>query len=146
MQTDRRLVQHVARADQAAADLRRQTDALRFAATECHRLAAEREVVQTDGSEEAESTAHLAHDRLGDLLARRREVEVLDDIERGRHPETREGGDVEIPRIRRETVLRAVLLHLLRQVLLRADRHRQRLDAKAIPEAAGARELGLVLV
>ena len=54
VQADRRLVQDVADADQAAADLRRQADALRFAAGQRAGLAVQRQVAQPDVEHESE--------------------------------------------------------------------------------------------
>ena len=48
MKADRRLVEHIADAHEAAADLRREADALRFAARERRARAVEREVVEAD--------------------------------------------------------------------------------------------------
>ena len=59
VQPDTRFVEDVQHADQPAADLRREPDALRFAAGERGRLAVEREVVKPDVQEEAESRANL---------------------------------------------------------------------------------------
>ena len=54
VQADRRLVEHVEDADQRGADLRRQADALPFAAGERLRRSIEREVVEPDVDQEAE--------------------------------------------------------------------------------------------
>ena len=72
MQADRRLVEHVEHAGQLRADLRGEPDALAFAAGERRGAAAEREVADADVDEEAEPIADLAHDALGDQIARAR--------------------------------------------------------------------------
>ena len=51
VQADRRLVQHVERADERRAERRRQVDALRFAARERRRQPIERQVVEADVAE-----------------------------------------------------------------------------------------------
>ncbi|NZA02359.1 hypothetical protein H0I39_12400 [Ottowia beijingensis] len=65
MQSDGRLVEHVAHALQVAAQLRRQADALRLAAAERGRAAIQREVAQADLFEEVEAALDL-----GDQVAR----------------------------------------------------------------------------
>ena len=72
VQADRRLVEDVEHADEARADLRREPDALRFAAGERLGGAAEREVVEADVDEEAQALAHFLEDRTGDLRDRAR--------------------------------------------------------------------------
>jgi hypothetical protein len=66
VEADGGLVEHVARADQAAADLRGQADALGLAAGERRGAAVEREVLEADAREEAEAVVDLLEDRLGD--------------------------------------------------------------------------------
>ena len=65
---DRRLVEDVEHAGQAAADLAGEADALRFAAGECRAGAAEREVIEADIDEELQPVRDLADDFAGDLL------------------------------------------------------------------------------
>ena len=67
VQPDRRLVEDVQHADEPRTDLRRQPDALRLAARERLGRAAEREVVEPDVDEEAQTLAHFLEDRAGDL-------------------------------------------------------------------------------
>ena len=55
VQADGRLIEHVADADQAAADLRGQADALGFAAGEGAGLAVEGEVAQADVDHELQA-------------------------------------------------------------------------------------------
>ena len=57
VQADRRLVEDVEHADQAAADLAGQADALRLAAGERRRRAVERQVFEADVDQEAEPAA-----------------------------------------------------------------------------------------
>ena len=66
VQADRRLVEHVQHADQPAADLRREPDALRLAARQRGRRPVEREVVEADVEQEAQALVHLLLDRVGD--------------------------------------------------------------------------------
>ena len=66
VQADRRLVEHVQRADQAGADLAGQPDALRLAAGERARRARQRQVVEPDVEQEAEPGVDLLRDPLGD--------------------------------------------------------------------------------
>ena len=70
VQADRRLVQHVQHADQAAADLGGQADALALAAGQRAGVARERQVVEADIDEEAQPLADLLEDPDGDLPAR----------------------------------------------------------------------------
>ena len=67
VQPDRRLVENVEHADEPRPDLRRQPNALRLAARERFGRAAEREVVEPDVDEEAQTLAHFLEDRAGDL-------------------------------------------------------------------------------
>ena len=63
VQPDARLVQHVEHAGEPGADLGREPDALRLAAGERARRAAQREVVEPDVPEEAEPVADFLEDR-----------------------------------------------------------------------------------
>ena len=67
VQPDRRLVEHVQHSREPRPDLRRETDALRFAARQRPRGAAEAEVVQPHLDEEVEARADLAQHGRGDL-------------------------------------------------------------------------------
>ena len=62
VQADGRLVEHVAHALQVAAELRRQADALRFAAAQRGRGAVQRQVAEADFFEELEPARDLADD------------------------------------------------------------------------------------
>ena len=64
VQADRRLVEHVEHAGQVRADLRRQPDALPFAARERGGAAPERQVADADVVEEAQPILDLAQDAL----------------------------------------------------------------------------------
>ncbi len=68
MQSDRRLVEDVQHAHEFRSDLRRQADALSFAAGERRRIPIEREVSHSDCIEEAETVAHFLENLSGDLL------------------------------------------------------------------------------
>src|SRR3569833_2187730 len=67
MQTDRRLVEDVENANEPRTDLRRETNALRFAARQRFRRAAKREVIQADVDEKSETLAHFLENRRGNL-------------------------------------------------------------------------------
>ena len=67
MQPDRRLVEDVEHAHESRADLRRQPNALRFATRQRLRRAAEREIVEADVDEKAQTLAHFLQDRPRDL-------------------------------------------------------------------------------
>ncbi len=60
VQADARLIEHVEAAREAGADLRREPDALRFAAAERAALAIEREVAEADLDEEIEPVAQIS--------------------------------------------------------------------------------------
>ena len=77
MEPDARLVEDVEHADQSAADLRRQTDALAFAAGKRGSRAGQREIVQSDVDEEAEPRVQFFEDRRGNRLLRRVELQIL---------------------------------------------------------------------
>ena len=64
VQADRRLVEDVEHADEPRSDLRRQPNALRLAARERLGGAAEREIVEPDVDEEAQTLAHFLEDRV----------------------------------------------------------------------------------
>ena len=63
VQADRRLVEHVEHADEPAADLRREPDALRLAAGERGRRAVERQVVEADVEQELQPLVDLLEHR-----------------------------------------------------------------------------------
>src|SRR5213596_421212 len=62
LQADRRLVEDVQDADEAAPDLCREADPLRLAARESHGGTFEREIVEADVDEEAQPVRHLFQD------------------------------------------------------------------------------------
>ena len=66
VQPDRRLVEHVEHADEAAADLAREPDALRLAAGERARVAVEAQVVEADVEQELQPLVDLLEHPLGD--------------------------------------------------------------------------------
>ena len=66
VQADRRLVEHVQRADQTGADLAGEADALRLATGERAGRARQREVVEADVEQEPEAGVDLLGDPLGD--------------------------------------------------------------------------------
>ncbi len=66
VQTDRRLVEHVQHADEPAADLRREPDALRLTAGERARRAVQREVVEPHVEHELQALEHFLEHALGD--------------------------------------------------------------------------------
>ena len=68
VQADRRLVEHVEHAGQAAADLAGQADALALAAGERRRAAGQRQVVEPDVDQELQPVADLADQVAGDVL------------------------------------------------------------------------------
>ena len=70
VQADRRFVEDVEHADQAAADLAGQANALRLAAGERRRGAVEREVFEPDVEQEAEPAADFLEHFVGDQLLR----------------------------------------------------------------------------
>ena len=66
MQSDRRLVQHVHHAGQSRADLRRESNPLRFTARQCFRGAVEREVIEADVIQKREPRNDFLDDPIGD--------------------------------------------------------------------------------
>ena len=66
MQADRRLVEHVQHACQIRADLRREADALPFAARQRRGAAAERQIADADVVQEPQALLNLSQDALGD--------------------------------------------------------------------------------
>ena len=68
VQADRRLVEHVEHARQAAADLAGQADPLALAAGERRRAAGQRQVVEPDVDQELQPVADLADQVAGDVL------------------------------------------------------------------------------
>ena len=76
VQADRRLVEHVEHADEAAADLRRQADALGLAAGQRAGERRQREVVEADVEQEAHAGVDLLDDPLGDHAVALGQLEV----------------------------------------------------------------------
>ena len=77
VQPDRRLVEHVQRADQTGPDLAGEPDALRLTAGEGAGRTGQRQVVETDVEQEAEAGVDLLRHPLGDHLV------ALAQLERG---------------------------------------------------------------
>ena len=85
MQADRRFVENVQHADQPAADLSGQANALRFAAGERRRGAVEREVVEPDVHQEAEPAADFLQHLGGDERPRVVEHQIAEELDRVAH-------------------------------------------------------------
>ncbi len=68
MQSDRRLVEHVEHAAQAAAHLRGQPDPLHLAAGERRRRSSERQILQSHVDQELQPVADFADQLAGNLL------------------------------------------------------------------------------
>ena len=82
MQADRRLVEHVEHAGQVRADLRRQADALPFAAGQGRRRPRQRQIADADVVEEAQPIADLLEDARGDDRLAIVELERVEQRER----------------------------------------------------------------
>ena len=82
MQADRRLVEDVHHADEAGADLARETDALRLAARERLGAAIERQVVETDVAQEPQALADFLDDLRGDLAAPAFQLQLVAEAQR----------------------------------------------------------------
>ena len=85
VQSDGRLVEDIEDAHQARADLRRQTDALRFAAGERRARARERQVFESYRAQEAEAVFDLLQNALADAHLLLRERELIHKVERVDH-------------------------------------------------------------
>src|SRR5690554_2926068 len=96
VEPDRRLVENVEHAREAAADLGGEPDALRLAAGEGVRGAVEGEVVETDVLEEAKARGDLAQDRLRHLVGGPAELELGEERAPLEHGEGGELGDVAV--------------------------------------------------
>ena len=81
MEADRRLVEHVEHAREVRADLRRQANALPFAAGERRGAPPERQVADADVVEEAQPLLNLAQDPLRDDRLAIREHEAVEYVE-----------------------------------------------------------------
>ena len=77
MQADGGLVEHVQHAAQLRADLRRQANALAFAAGQRRGRTVERDVAQADGVQELQALGDLVHDASGDVLFASAELDLL---------------------------------------------------------------------
>ena len=82
VQADARLVEDVEHADQTGTDLGRQTDALGLPARQRAGGAVEREVVQADVDQEAQSFVDLLEDAESDLLLAGRQLEGQQEVGR----------------------------------------------------------------
>ena len=78
VQPDRRLVEHVQHADEAAPDLRREADALRLAARERAGVAVERQVVEADVEHELQPFEHFLEHALGDHAVAFRQLDLAE--------------------------------------------------------------------
>ena len=93
MQPDRGLVEDVEDADEAGADLRGQSNALRFAARERAGPARERQVGQADVHEEGQAGLDLAEDGGGDRAGTALKLDVREECTRVRDRHVGELGD-----------------------------------------------------
>ena len=84
VQADRRLVEHVQHAGEIRADLRREADALPFAARQRRGAAAEREVADADVVQEPQALLDLAQDALGDDRLAIGQLQRVEHVERFR--------------------------------------------------------------
>ena len=82
VEADRRLVEDVEDAGQVRSNLRRQPDALPFAARERRGAPAERQVADADVVEEVQPIANLAHDAAGDEVLAIGQLERVEDRHR----------------------------------------------------------------
>ena len=121
VQTDRRLVEHVQRADEAGADLARQADALRLAAGQRAGRARQRQVVEADVEQEPEPGVDLLGHPLGDHPLAFGELQCGEELGRLTDREVAHLGDVAV-----------------------VDRHRQRLRLQPGAVAHVARHLAHV--
>ena len=95
VQADARLVEDIQHARQRGADLRRQPDALTFAAGQRPGGSGERQVFQPDAVQEAEPFADLLEDSGGDHLIALGKLQLIDECERVRHRHIAEFADVD---------------------------------------------------
>ena len=80
VQADRRLVEHVERADQRRTERRREVDALRLAARQRRRQPIERQVVEADVAQEAEPALNLVQHLVGDRRFLLGELQLLEEL------------------------------------------------------------------
>ena len=93
VQADRRLVEHVERADQRRAERRREVDALRLAARERGRQAVERQVVEADVAQERQPARDFLQHLLGDRGFLLRQLQRREELLRVAHGERRHAVD-----------------------------------------------------
>ena len=93
VQTDRRLVQHIAHALQVAAQLRCQADALRLATAERRRGAVQGQVAQADVFEEFEAALDFADNVAGDVCVAADQHQAVDPLPRFLHRQPRDVAD-----------------------------------------------------
>ena len=93
VQPDRRLVEDVEDTHELRADLRGEPQPLRLAAGERLGGPVELQVADADVGEEGEPLADLLHDAMADQLLGRRQVELVEELQRLRHGALREGVD-----------------------------------------------------
>ena len=89
MEPDGRLIEHVERSREPSAELRREPQALHFAARQRARRAIERQVTEPDLVQKLEAPHELAHDLLGDGRRVARKLPLSDAAECARHRATR---------------------------------------------------------
>ena len=89
MQTDRRLIEHVKNAAQIRAELRRQTNPLRFAAAQRLGRTAEREITEPDVLHEPKTLRNFRHEIVGDGLLVAAKAELADQRAALRRPRAR---------------------------------------------------------
>ena len=89
VEADRRLVEDVENADELRADLRGEPEPLCLAARERRRRAIQGQIPDADVVEERQALADLLHDAVADQLLGRRELELVDELQRTRNRELR---------------------------------------------------------
>ncbi len=77
VQSDRRLIEHIEHAAQLRANLRRQPNALPFAARQSRRRAIERDVSQPHGIQELQPLDNFMHDAPGNRCLAPRQLDAL---------------------------------------------------------------------
>ena len=94
VQPDGRLVEDIQHPHEAAADLRRQADALALAARERRARACERQIVEADRLQKAKAVFDLLQNALGNTHLLLREREPIDEGDLLRHAHARKAVDV----------------------------------------------------
>ena len=82
MQTDGRFVENVKHAAQIRTELRRESDPLRFAAAQCFRRTAEREITEPDVLHETKPLLNFRHKIRRDCLLRSAKAQFADQLQR----------------------------------------------------------------